>query len=132
MGECGHDFLSNLIVAFTKKSAPFRMSYDHIAASKISQHGARYFTGEGAMALPVEILGRKTNLGERTQRGANGFQGRKGRGEDQLAIQEVWQPIDELRNERRRLRRRLVHLPVSDDEWCTHSVVEYQRGRYQA
>jgi hypothetical protein len=63
MSNCRHDFLSDLVVALTKKAAPLRMSYNDIAASKICQHRTGYFTGEGTVAFPMEILCRKTDPG---------------------------------------------------------------------
>jgi len=62
MNKCGPYFLLNLFVTLSKERATFRMSHEHIAASKIAQHGARHFTGEGAVALPMEILSCETDL----------------------------------------------------------------------
>ena len=55
------DFVCDRLIGLAEDPAPFRVADDHKATSQLAEHSRAYFSREGALVLPVDVLTGQAN-----------------------------------------------------------------------
>jgi len=118
--EAGLDLLVDHFVGFAHDVAPLAVAQENGDDADLLEHGRGDFAREGALGLPVDVLGADLDRAP-LQDLADGFQ-REERGEDEdLGTSRVLaQPLAEFSGEIAGILQEPVHFPVSGDDRGAH------------
>ena len=117
----GADFTVDGVVRFTEERAPLRVADDHPRGAGVPNHRRTHLPGEGALALPVEILRGDHDVAVARGLGG-GMDGSERRGQNDLDVADVLHQAAKLFDVLHGVGHRLVHLPVPADEWELHEI----------
>src|SRR5688572_1029641 len=118
--ECGDRFSIDHRVGLAEQCAALGVSDDHILGAGLADHRRADLSGECALALPVGVLRRNHDVAV-AGRLRSGVQRGERRREHDLDVGDVLHQAAELFDVLHGLVDRLVHLPVSRDEWSAHA-----------
>ena len=109
------------LVGFGEVLAALGVAEDDILDAEVLEHSGRDFAGVGAIGLPVHILSAEADL-RAFERGGGGRDVHEGHADNHLhpAIAFVGGLADAL-DKRGGLGGQLVHLPITCDDFGTHS-----------
>src|SRR6185436_18979447 len=103
-------------IRFAEQPPPLRVADNRVLGPGFLGHQRRDFTGERALALPVEILRGDADV-RVARRFGNGVQRGERRCNRDLDLVEILHRQLQLLDEHHRLGDGLEHLPVAGDEW---------------
>jgi len=114
----GQHLLIDEAIVLAKEGPPLAVTENDVGHEQIPQHRRGHFSGEGTVGLKVHVLGPNLDIGS-LQFASDRFQGGERRANQHVHLGLPADLDDNFTDQSLRVRRGLVHFPVTSDKFFT-------------